>query len=56
MPAKVVKYAHNLDFLETKSKATGHPKSTGIRIVEVISSKIKIQAEDFEDVPHTKWT
>jgi hypothetical protein len=54
MPAKVVKYAHNLDFLETKSKASGHPKSTGIWIVEVIPSKIEIQAEYFEDVPHTQ--
>jgi len=52
MPAKVVKYGQKPIFLKTKSKAPGYPKSAGIRIVEVVASKIEIEAKDFKYIAH----
>ena len=40
--------------LKVKAKGAGNPKGPGIRVIEVIAPKVKIDPENFEDVAHAE--
>lgn len=43
-----------MENLKTKTKCSFNTKGAGIRVLQIITSEIKVNSENLEDIPNTK--